>query len=224
MELKSYLKKSKKRIESIISIFEKEELKLSFDKLETEKIVDHEVLYKNLNDEESELLFVFGFDFFEKELEDQEFKKMINQNSLNFKVLKAYYDISKKKKEVLVSDILNQIQDKEKDSLQLHQFLKKILTQAYYMGWKLEKKNCDIDSIDYSIEIPKNFLVKVKQRFNFDIVSQIYENDNLFIFLNAKSKLMLIFKNRDMFTKVDILKEVNPVLKEIFGVNEVILN
>ncbi len=224
MVLKSYLEKSKNEIQGKLNIFQKGELKLSFDKLEIEKLVDHDVLYYNCGNSEGELLFIFGFDFFEKELEDQEFKKLTSQNSLNFKVLKAYHNVSKKQDKIMISDILNEIQDKEKDSLQLHQFLKKILTQAYYMGWKLEKENCGIDSIDYSIKIPKNFLVKVKQRFNFDIIEHIYEDDNLFVFLNAKSKLMLIFKDKDNFSKKDVLINVIPTLNKIFGIDEIIVS
>lgn len=223
MALKSYLTKSNSRIQNMLSLLKKKDLTLLCDKLKDETNVDHDVIYYKKSNTEEELLFVFGFDFFVKELEDQEFKRSINQNFLDFIILKAYLKAVSQlgtQNRVRISDILNNIQDKEKDSLELHAFIEKILTQSYYLGWKIEKDNNAIEN-DYFIEIPNNFLVKVKQRFNLDIIEHIHEDENTFLFLNGKGKLILVFKNLDIFSKTDIKSIVNPLISKIFEIKEI---
>lgn len=219
MDFKSYFEKSSKRNERMLSIFSKDKLKVNFDKLSSEKLVDHEVLYYNLNENDEEFTFVFGYDFFVKGLEEQEFKKMINQGSMNFKIYKAYRAAKLENKKVKIGDILNKMQNKDKDSLELHEILKKLLTLSYYMGWDVKKDKNDIES-DFFIEIPETWLFRVKQRFNFDIMSAIYEDNNLFIFLNGKGKLVSVFKDLNEFTKVDIENKLFNALRKVFDISE----
>lgn len=220
MDFKSYFEKSSQRNKLLLSVFGRDELVLSPDKLETEKSVDHEVLYFKDKKSDEELIFIFGFDFFIKGLEEQEFKKNINQNSLNFKIIKAYSQLKLENKKVTVSDILNKIQDKDKDSLELNHILEKLLTQAYYLGWDVKKDKNSVEA-DYLIEIPENWMIKVKQRFNFDIISTIYEDENVFMFLNGKAKLMLVYKNQDNFNLIDIESKIYPVIKKVFQIKEI---
>lgn len=220
MDFKSYFEKSSQRNKFLLSIFERDLIIINPDKLLTEKNVDHEVLYFKDKKLEQELVFVFGFDFFIKGLEEQEFKKNINQNSLNFRIIKAYNQAKLENKIVRVADILNNIQDKNKDSLELNHILRKLLTQAYYLGWNIKKDKNSIDS-DYLIEIPENWMIKVKQRFNFDIISTIYEDNNIFMFMNGKSKIMAIFKNQDEFNLVDLESKVYPVIKKVFQIKQI---
>ena len=144
-------------------------------------------------------------------------------SSLNFKIYKAYQDLSKNKKKVKITDILNKIQDRRKDSLDVHKYLKRILTLAYYLNWNLEKDSNDLES-DSFVKISNTFLHKLTQRFNFDIVGAIYENNDCFIFLNSRNKLNLVFKNLDNFEKKDVEKIVIPTLKKVFKLKKVNLD
>lgn len=220
MEFKSYLEKINQRNKFLLSIFGKDTIIINPDKLLTEKSVDHEILYFKDKNSEQDLIFVFGFDFFIKGLEEQEFKKNINQNSLNFKIIKAYNQAKIENKIVRVADILNNIQDKNKDSLELNHILRKLLTQAYYLGWDIKKDKNSIDN-DYFIEIPENWIFKIKQRFNFDIISTIYEDNNLFMFMNGKNKIIIIFKNKDEFNLLDLESIVYPIIKKIFQIKQI---
>ncbi len=223
MALKSYLLKSIKRTKILEEIFSLDELSVICDKLREEELVDHDVLYYKNNIGEHELLFMFGYNFFVKELEDQEFKKQINQNHLYFIIIKAYNQVKKKLKKnerIRVSDVLNQIQDKEKDSLELDIYIQKIFSLAYYLGWEIQKDCNNIES-DYFINIPPSSLIKIKQRFNLDIIKEVYEDDNLFIFINGKGKLILVFKEKDKFSKRDVHNLVFNPLKKIFNLEEV---
>lgn len=220
MEFKSYLEKINQRNKFLLSIFGKDRIIINPDKLLTEKSVDHEILYFKDKNLEQDLIFVFGFNFFIKGLEEQEFKKNINQNSLNFKIIKAYNQAKIENKIVRIADILNNIQDKNKDSLELNHILRKLLTQAYYLGWDIKKDKNSIDS-DYFIEIPENWIFKIKQRFNFDIISTIYEDDNLFMFMNGKNKIIIIFKNKDEFNLLDLETIIYPIIKKIFQIKQI---
>lgn len=226
MALKKYLNKSVERLKLLDEIFSNKQLTIVCDKLKNETKVNHDVLYYKNSNQENELIFMFGYDFFIKELADQEFKKKINQNHLDFIIYGAYNKIKATKKKfekIKISEILNQIQDKEKDSLEIHKFIEKILTQSYYLNWKLEQDKNSIEN-DYFIEIPDNFLIKIKQRFNLDIINNIYEDSKLFIFLNGKGKLILIFKNIDEFTKENVKNEVFKAIKIIFNLTKINVN
>ena len=41
--------------------------------------------------------------------------------------------------------------------------------------------------------------------------------DNIFIFLNGKGKLILVLKDKDKFTKLDIEKYIIPALEKILS-------
>ncbi len=223
MDFKTYLKKFEKRINLVNSLFDKKELIVSYDKLISEKKVDHEILYFKFEDKEEIGLFLFGFEYFLKELGEQEFKKVLGQNSLNFRIYKAYSTLKKKQRKIKVSDILNFIQNEKKDSLDLHKILRRVLTMAYYFNWELEKDKKDLEG-DSIIKIPNQFLTKVTQRFNFDIVAAIYENEDLFIFLNARGKVNLIFKDLDFFNKKDVENLVFKALKKVYSIKKITIN
>jgi hypothetical protein len=222
MELKKFLERTKEKADNILNLYNSDEIIINLDKLSKEVETDHDVIYykSEKSNEEKEFIFVFGYEFFIKELEDQEFKKLINEDAKFFKIMDAYFKAKSKFGKVKVSDILNEIQDKEKDSLELHKYLEKILTQAYYLGWPLRRDQKDFEE-DFFIEIPNRYLLKMKQRFNFDIIEKVYENEELFIFLNAKTKLYLILKNKNYFTQNDIIEKVIPAIKEKFQINEI---
>lgn len=220
MEFKDYVNNTLQKFDLLKGLFAKEELVISYDTLSKEQKIDQELLYFKLKDKEIKGMFVFGFDFFVKELKEQEFKKMISQSSNNFKIYHAYNSIKKTQKKVKVSDILNKLTNERKDSLVVHKYLNKILSLAYYMNFKLEKAQGDIEN-DYYIEIPKNYLVKLKQRFNLDVIVSIYEDDNAFLFLNAKGVLNFVFKEKNNFEKNDIEKILLPILKKTFSIKEI---
>lgn len=221
MEFKTYVEKYLHRIERINSLFNLKELKIGYDILSNKvKKAQRELLYFNFDSEEDSGAFIFGFNYFISELNEQEFKRLLGQNSMNYKIYKAYYDLSKSKKKIKISEILNKIQDGEKDSLEIHKLIERILSLAYYFNWNLERDKKDIEG-DSFVEMSNRFLLKVKQRFNFDIISSVFENDEIFIFLNVRGKLNIVFKNLDEFNKRDIEKKVLPILKKIFGINKI---
>ncbi len=219
MNFKSYVKKYITRLNLIEKLFGSKLLLLSYDKLKVEDKVDYELLYFNSNEAEPDL-FVFGFDFFLSDLSEQEFKRIIGHNSLNFKIYDAYYKLKKKQKKIKISDILNQLQNKRKDSLLINKILKRILILAYYLNWDIQKDKSDFEG-DSCIKIPDNYLIKLKQRFDFTIVTSIYEDNNLFIFLNTKGKLNLVFKELDKFSKKDVEKLVPNIFKKIFNIKKI---
>jgi len=220
MEFKDYVNNTLQKFDLLKSLFGKEELAISYDILSKEAKTEQELLYFKLKDKEIKGLFVFGFDFFVKELKEQEFKKTISQNATNFKIYNAYSIIKKTQKKVKISDILNKLTNERKDSLVVDKYLKKILSLAYYMNFKLEKAEADIEN-DYYIEIPKSYLVKLKQRFNLDVIHSIYEDENAFVFLNAKGVLNFVFKKKDSFENSDIEKTLFPILKKIFSIKDI---
>lgn len=220
MEFKDYVNNTLQKFDLLKSIFGKEELTISYDILSKEAKSEQELLYFILKEKEIKGMFVFGFDFFVKELKEQEFKKMISQSSNNFKIYHAYNLLKKTQKKVKISDILNKLTNERKDSLVVHKYLNKILTLAYYMNFKLDKAEGDIEN-DYYIEIPKNYLVKLKQRFNLDVIFAIHEDEHAFIFLNAKGVLNFVFKEKNSFDKKDVEKILVPILKKTFSIKEI---
>ena len=222
MEFKTYIKKYSDRIQRIEKLFNLKELKVSYDVLSSKvRKTQRELLYFEYNGTDETGIFIFGFDFFIKEFDEQNFKKYLGMNSLNIKIYHAYSHLAKKQKKVKISQILNFIQDKKKDSLDIHKFLRRILTLAYYFKWELEQDKKDLEG-DYFLKMPDKFLVKVKQRFNFDMITSVYEDENVFIFLNTRGKLNSVFKEIDQFTKKDVEKYVIPALKNAFGIKKII--
>ena len=107
-------------------------------------------------------------------------------------------------------------------SYKTNKILERVLTLAYYFDWPLKKDEGDFEK-DYFVEIPNNFLIRLKERFNLEVLSTIYENDDFFMFLNAKGKIVSVFKNFDEFSKVEIEKVIIPALKKVFGVKKIIV-
>lgn len=222
---RDFLDSYEEKIQRINSLFGKENIGVIYDKLEHDNQVDKDLIYFNDGNKEFPGLFIFGAEFYADEMAEQEFKKVLGHNSLNFKILSAYKKVFQKnvqngKNQVKVSDILNEIQDEKKDSLQVHVILRRILTLAYYLNWDLKKDENDFEG-DNLIEVPDRFMVKLKQRFNFDMLSAIYENEDLFFFINSRGKLNLVFKVKDTFSKKDVEKHVFPVLKKVFNIGSI---
>jgi len=220
MEFKDYVTKVKQRMEGIEHLFTIKELIISFDELIKKKKVEQEVLFFKNNSTESTGIFLFGMDYFLNELNEQEFKRLLSFNSLNFRIRSAYNKLVKKAKKVKITDIINVLHDKAKDSFDVHKSLTRMLTLSYYLNWKQEKDKKDLEGDSY-VEIPDNFLIKLKQRYNFDVFTAVYENSDLLIFINARGKLNLVFKTKDEFTKDDVKKLVIPVLKKIFNIKKI---
>lgn len=221
MEFKDYVGNLKRRLVDIENIFEKKEIVVSFDRFRKKERVDHELVYFRDGTKESSGFFVFGFSFFVKELEEQNFKRKLDNNSEVFKIYNAYKKAKKKNKVVSISDIVNFLHDKKKDSTEVNETISKILSLAYYLNWNIEKNKKDIEQ-DYIVEIPNRFLVRLKQRYNFDLISPVYENEDFFIFLNARCKLNVIFKDRDLFSKADVKRLVFPALRKTFELSRII--
>lgn len=221
MEFSSEIKKIQEKIKFLDNLFNCNNLQINFDSLNSSNLVENEILYfKSDNLKEFEGLFIFGFNLFLKDLKEQEFKEILGLNSLNLKIHRAYRFLIKKQKEVNVSDIINLVQNKEKDSLDVNEVIGRILSLAYYLNWDLEKNKKDIEG-DFKIKMPNIYSAKLKNRFNFNLTYSVYENDDLFIFLNAKSKLYCVFKELDKFSKKDIQKFIEPILIEIFKIKNV---
>jgi len=220
MEFKSYISEYSERINMINSLFDSKNLLVSYDKLKVNNKVDSELLYFKFENVECSGIFLFGFEFFLSEVSEQEFKKVIGENSLNYKIYNAYHKLKKKQKKIKISDILNQIQDKRKDSGKLNVYLRRILVLAYYLNWNITKDKEDFEG-DSFIEIPDQYLIKLKQRFDFNIVTSIYEDENLFMFLNTRGKLNLVFKDLNNFSKEDVEKLIPKVLKKVFNIKKI---
>jgi len=221
MEFEEYINKISGRFRYIESLFKKKKLTISYDKLKIQTGTDNELLYFKTNgSKERTGIFIFGFWFFTNELNEQEFKRKLGLNGLNMKIIRAYKELKKEQKVIKVSDLLNFIQNRRKDSVEIHRILRRVLTLSYYLNWNLQKDSKDIEG-DYSIIIPDKFLGRVKQRYNFDNVASVYENKDLFIFINSRGKLNLVFKEMDLFTRKEIEKLVVPVFKKIFLIEEI---
>ena len=164
MEFKTYIKKHSDRIQRIEKLFHLNKLKISYDMLSSKiRKTKRELLYFEYDGVDETGIFIFGFEFFIKELEEQSFKKYLGMNSLNIKIHHAYSHLAKKQKKVKISEILNFIQNKKKDSHDIHKFLRRILTLAYYFKWELEQDKKDLEG-DYFLKMPDRFLVGVKTK------------------------------------------------------------
>ncbi|MFW5704521.1 MAG: hypothetical protein ACOCXG_01640 [Nanoarchaeota archaeon] len=223
MEFKDYIGVYENRIKKIKDMFEKKKVKLCFDTLNKKPKTDHEQIFCNCGGKKEDLNFyIFGFDFYLKELKEQEFKRILGTNPLNLKIYHAYNQLKKKQKKVKVTEILNYMQDENKDSLEVHKILRRILTLSYYFDWTLTKDKKDIEGDSY-IEIPPFYLVKLKQRYDFDPVAYVYENEELFVFVNKRGKLNIILKNKNEFDRPDIETFVAPVMQKVFNIKEVLI-
>jgi hypothetical protein len=205
----------------IDSLFSLEKLVISYDILGKKvKETRRELLYFHLNNLEESGIFIFGFDFFVSELSEQDFKKHLSSNPLTYKIYNAYHILLKKQKKVKITEIINIIQDDSKDSQKVDEILSRILTLGYYFNWEMEKDPKDLEG-DSFVKLPDKYLFKVKQRFNFDVMTSVYENSDLFIFLNSRGKLNVIFKGLDTFTQNDVESLVIPSIKKVFGIKSV---
>ena len=95
-KIQNKIKHHIKKFENILNLYKKNNLKISFDRLNTFKKTNHELLYfKNINKEDNEIkgIFIFGNDFFIKELKDQEFKHQMGFNDLNYLIYNSYFII-----------------------------------------------------------------------------------------------------------------------------------
>lgn len=219
-QFKEYISKLKERTACIEELFGIDELIISFDRLKKEKEIENDLLYFKFLDKEIQGMFVFGSEFFQRELSEQEFKKILGQNSMNFKILMAYKKVHKRSKKVKISEILNELQDQKKDSIEIHKYLSRILTLAYYYNWEMKKDIKDIEG-DCFIEIPDKFLIRLKQRYDFSNLVSVYENEDVFIFVNSRGKLNLVFKNRIFFSRKDVENEVYGPLKNVFDIKKI---
>jgi len=221
MEFKSYINKYCDRINMINSLFGVKKLSLSYDRLVGNvESVDFDLLYFKLDDLEFSGMFVFGYEFFLSDLSEQEFKRTLGHNTLNFKIFNAYHKLKKKFRKVKISDILNKIQDEKKDSGKINIILRRILILAYYLNWEIVKDKKDIEG-DSFIKISEKYLSKLKQRFDFTVVTSIYEDEKLFVFLNTRGKLNMVLKDYDSFSRVEIEKLVPKVLKKVFKIKKI---
>lgn len=219
VKFKDFLDSHESKIQRVKALFGLNSLNIILDKLANCPQVDQDMLYFD-DGEEFPGVFVFGSSFYAQELSEQEFKRVLGNNSLNFKILNAYKKLSKENKIIKISDLLNEIQHEKKDSIHVHSVLRRVLTLAYYLNWEMIKDENDFEG-DSIIKIPDQFMVKLKQRFNFEILSAIYEDENLFFFINSRGKLNIVFKNKEFFTKRDIQKNIFPVLKKVFQIEDI---
>lgn len=219
-DFNDYVKKVQSRLLFIEGLQKNKHLTISYDSLEKSTTTDSEMLYITLEDgSEHSGMFVFGSQFYIDDLNEQEFKDKLSLDSLNFKILRAHKRLSKKSKQVKISDILQEIQDKKKDSSELHIILRRILTLAYYLNWEIERDTQDIEG-DSFITIPDRYLLRLKQRFSFEMMCGIYENDEVFLFLNTRGKLNMVFKDKDQFSRRDIERVVPTLMSTVFDCEE----
>lgn len=217
---KDYIGKLQQRLGFIQQLYAEKHISITCDSLEKQGSVDHELLYITLSDnKEYSGIFVFGSQFFICDISEQEFKSKLSLNSLNFKILRAYKRLKKRQETVKVSDILQEIQDKKKDSNELDVILRRILTLAYYLNWDLKKDKKDIEG-DSIITIPDIFMQQLKQRFSFHIMCSIYEDEDVFMFLNSRGKLNVVFKDKEQFTKTDLHSLLPKIMNQVFSIEE----
>ena len=220
VEFKGYVQHLQERLKFVEDLHEVKQIVFTYDGLKKKTSVDHDLLYIKLPDgKERTGMFVFGSDFFIADSSEQEFKQKLALNSLNFKILRAYKRLKKHNDEVKVSQILNEIQDKKKDSGEVDVILRRLLTLAYYLNWPMKKDKNDIEG-DSIIEIPDRYLLRLKQRFDFDVMCSIYENEEIFLFLNSRGKLNMVFKDKDTFTKRDLEFVVPKIMQKVFNCEE----
>lgn len=225
-ESKELIKHYKDKLDFVYGLFGRKSLQIGYDNLVNSEVVSQEILYFKDKLGEKKGIFVFSFPFFIRELEDDDFKKMLGYNSLNFKINQAYIDLknacSKKKgcKGVLVNDILNKVCVTGNNVTGRPKVLRRILTLSYYLGWNLIKSSDSIDT-DYYVEIPDDFLRKQKQRFNLDIALLLNETEEFLLFVNMKGDLSLVLKQRVEFSKEYVEGSVLPYLKGRFEIGSI---
>ena len=218
--VKEYVAHYVNKLNSVYELYDKGELRISFDKLRGEDSVDYELLYfENCSEKEKKGVFIFSYEYFLKELKDRDMKKILTQNFLNFRIHCAYQKHAKKSKHVRVNDILNTL-TKDDSSLSRHNVLSRILSLAYYHNWPLIKDENAIDT-DYFIEIPENFRKKPKQRFNIDVFLEISDDDRVLFFINTKGDLVLVLKDYSQFNKDVVKKHINKYLKKEFNIKKI---
>jgi hypothetical protein len=224
-DFKDFLAKLSRKISLIHSLYGAEKVNLYCDSLKQKrKKTEYEMVHISVDGSEQEAgLFVFGSSFFISDLSEQEFKKKLSLNSLNLKIFRAYKELSEQQKKVKISEILTHLQDKEKDSAQVDCILRRILTLAYYFDWEITKDPKDLEG-DKFIVIPDKFLYRLRQRFNFDNLSSIFENKDAFMFLNGRGTLNLVFKSKETFTREEIVSIVLPILRKVFHLKQIDLH
>lgn len=213
----------KNKLNSINELYNKKQLNVTYDRLQQEKQVDNELLYFKESKNETKGTFVFSFDCFLKELKNQEFKKYLSYNALNFKIYNTYLKLKKSKAknaDVNVNEIIEILSKEHQDYLNKPKILKRIFTLSYYLNWNIKKKNNSIDS-DYSINIKSKFIQKIKQRFNLDIAILLKEDEEVLFFVNQKGDLNIVIKNLEYFNKDDIQKIVVPILQNEFKIKTI---
>ncbi len=220
MDFKNYVDTYYNRVELIKNLFDKKKLEISYDNLSTNEKTDIEMLYIKTLKGEVPGIFVFGYNFFVEEMEEQEFKKIMSSNALNMKIYRAYDFLGGRKKKIKISDIINNIKNGKKDSLEIHKILRRILILSYYLNWDLEKDVKDIEG-DSFVKISTPYLVKLKQRYNFDVLTSVIENDEVMVFINSKGKLNAVFKKLNEFTKDDVENILFPTLSKVFNISNI---
>ncbi len=225
-DLKKSIVHYKNKFDFLGNLFGKKGLEVSFDVLNNNKSTDYELLYFNLKgDDERKGIFVFSYPFYIKELKDLEFKRLIGNNYLNFKIHNAYLKLCKKSKDgfVSINKIIDLVVDSDickADSLSFkNKILKRILTLAYYHNWDLKKDNKSLDT-DYFVVIPDNFK-KVKKRFDLSVLVMIGEDEDCIFYVNNKGDLIFVLKNCDKFAKKDVEAEVFSALKKHFKIGDI---
>ena len=89
-KLKEFLISLNQRISLILEFYSSESITLSYDNLKKSSYCDYEVLYTtDSNGDEQPCFFIYGSKFFVEDLSEQEFKKYLSMNSLNFKILQT---------------------------------------------------------------------------------------------------------------------------------------
>jgi hypothetical protein len=208
------------KLNSIHELYNQKELTISFDRLKNNQEVNYELLYfKTSKNTEEKGLFVFSYSAFIDELKNQESKKILSQNFLNFRIYCAYEKLSQKSKIVKVSEIL-EILNKDDPTLSKSRILNRLFTLAYYHDWDFQKDEKSIDS-DYFIEIPNNFTKRPSQRFNMDVFLEIKNNKKIFFFINLKQDLILVLKEYKTFNKDEIKKITQKYLKDEFNIKNI---
>ncbi|MCA9486682.1 hypothetical protein H6501_01940 [Candidatus Woesearchaeota archaeon] len=222
MSFKETIDKYANYLTSLSQIFGKDELTVKYDRLKNEPKVKYELLYFAIKQKEVEGVFVFGFEHYLYEYTQQEMKRTLGHNSINLSIFMAYHRLSRKSRQsIRVSDLAKEAAVNSEDTLLIHKFITRICTLAYYLGWKLTPDTKDLEG-DYFVEIPERFLLKLKQRFTFDMSVPMYENAKLFMFLNSKNKIVCVLKDKDEFSISDIEKILFPTLKSLFQVKDVV--
>lgn len=218
---KSKLRHYLSKLQSIYDLYNSDSLNISFDRLSKEKKVDYELLYFKNEQKEKKGIFVFSYDMYIKELKDQGIKKVLAHNVLNFRIHCAYRRLVEKDGELVSINEIISLMTKRDPTIARERILARLMSLAYYHGWNLKKGSDSIDN-DYSIAIPSDFRVKMKQRFNLDLYKNLVDDREVQLFINIKGDLIFVFKAMDKFTKDDIKKTLGNCLKNEFGIKKIL--